>query len=85
MSGEKAEKNLLKDLDKMEYPKDVDKIKHRYPMYGTLDPYLTLFMPASDYASLGYLDATELAKKCVEARVSYKQSRNPVIRRLKNA
>ena len=27
MSGEKAERNLLKDLDKMEYPKDVDKIK----------------------------------------------------------
>lgn len=53
----------------------------KYPIFGTLDPYLTLFMPASDYANRGY-DVIDLAKKCVQSRVSYKQSRSPVLRRM---
>ena len=54
---------------------------YKYPLFGTLDPFLTLFMPASEYVKRGY-DAVELAKKCVQSRVSYKQSRSPVIRRI---
>lgn len=62
--------------------RDVDKVKHKYPLFGTLDPFLTLFMPPTDYIKRGYKDVEELAKLCVISRVSYKQSRNPVIRRL---
>ena len=54
----------------------------KYPIFGTLDPFLTLFMPASDYADRGY-DVVELARKCVLSRVSYKQSRSPILRRIK--
>ena len=54
---------------------------YKYPLFGTLDPFLTLFMPASEYVKRGY-DAVELARKCVQSRVSYKQSRSPIIRRI---
>lgn len=63
--------------------RDVKHIKHRYPIYGTLDPFLTLFMRPDDYIQLGYKDPIAIAKECVQSRVSYKQSRNPVLRRLK--
>jgi len=54
----------------------------KYPIFGTLDPYLTLFMPAEEYAKRGF-DVVELAKKCVMSRVSYKQSRSPILRRIR--
>lgn len=55
---------------------------YNYPIFGTLDPYLTLFMPAEEYAKRGF-DVIELAKKCVASRVSYKQSRSPILRRIR--
>ena len=54
----------------------------KYPLYGTLDPFLTLFMPAEEYTKRGY-NAVDLARKCVLSRISYKQSRSPVLRRIK--
>lgn len=57
-------------------------VKHRYPMYGTLDPFLTLFMPPEMYIQYGFKDVVEIAKQCVLSRVSYKRSRNPVLKRL---
>lgn len=57
-------------------------IKHKYPMYGTLKPFLTLFMPLEKYIERGYTDTTAIAKQCVLSRVSFKQSRNPILRRL---
>ena len=62
--------------------RDIDGIEHKYPFYGSFNPYLTLFMPFADYAKRGYNDPIELAKACVKCRVDYKQSRNPIIRRL---
>ena len=56
--------------------------KFKYPIFGALDPYLTLFMPATEYAKRGY-DVVELAKQCVVSRVAYKQSRSPILRRIK--
>ncbi len=53
----------------------------KYPIFGTLDPFLTLFMPAEEYAKRGY-NVVDLARKCVQSRVSYKQSRSPVLRRI---
>ena len=62
--------------------RDVLHMEHRYSMYGTLDPFLTLFTSVEGYADLGYTDPIELSKKCVASRISYKRSRNPVLRRL---
>lgn len=58
--------------------------EYKYPIFGTLDPYLTLFMPAEEYAKRGY-DIVDLAKKCVQSRVSYKQSRSPILRRIQES
>ena len=63
--------------------RDVKGICHTYPVFGELDPFLTLFAPPETYESLGYSDAEQLARLCVESRVQYKLSRNPVMRRLK--
>lgn len=59
-------------------------VKYRYPMFGSLDPFLTLFMPADSYTARGYTDTENLARQCVVSRVRYKLSRNPIIRRLDN-
>lgn len=64
--------------------RDINHVEHRYPMYGKLDPFLTLFTTPDDYAEFGYADSIELAKQCVLSRVSYKQSRNPILRRLQD-
>ena len=65
--------------------RDVSGIVHKYPMYGSLDPFLTLFTTSDEYIKLGYSNTEDIAKQCVKARVSYKQTRNPVLRRLENA
>ena len=75
---------FIKDYLMRKYLLDRD-IKHtefKYPLYGTLDPFITLFMPASEYKNLGY-DPVDLARQCVLSRVSYKQSRNPVLKRIR--
>ncbi len=64
--------------------RDVKGIEHRYKLYGTLDPYLTLFAPIENYLNLGYTDIVGIARACVRSRVNYKRSRNPVLRRLAN-
>lgn len=64
--------------------RDVERIQHKYPIFGTLEPFLTLSMPAHMYAKYGYADAVDLAKKCVVSRVNYKISRNPIVRRMGN-
>lgn len=65
--------------------RDIRGMVHKYPMYGSLDPFLTLFTTPDDYIKLGYTDILGMAKQCVLSRVSYKQTRNPVLRRLNNA
>ena len=62
--------------------RDVKKLNHAYPMYGKLSEFLTLFAPADEYIQMGYKNVAEIAKQCVKSRVEYKQSRNPVLRRL---
>lgn len=64
--------------------RDIDHVQHSYPMYGTLESFLTLAMVPSQYALFGYTDPVALAKKCVVSRVNYKISRNPIVRRLEN-
>ena len=60
--------------------RDIKGIEHKYPMFGTLEPFLTLFTTPDEYIELGYKDIEGMARQCVQARVSYKRSRNPIIR-----
>lgn len=62
--------------------RDIGKIYHKYDIWGTLDPFLTLFAPADWYAKHGYRDSLDIAKKCVDSRVSFLRSRNPIIRKI---
>lgn len=62
--------------------RDIGHVYFKYPLYGELLPFLTLVMPAEEYIKRGY-DPVEIARQCVISRVAFKQSRNPVIRRLK--
>ena len=57
-------------------------IKHKYNIAGGLEPFLTLFMPYTKYAERGYTDTLSIVKECVTARIHYKQSRNPILRRI---
>jgi len=77
---------FIKEYIVRKYLMDIEykKAEFKYPIFGTLDPFLTLFMPAEEYVKRGF-DALELAKSCVLSRVSYKQSRSPVLRRIKES
>ena len=63
--------------------RDVEGINHRFKMFGSLDPFLTLFMDSDSYIRYGYKNVVEIARQCVCSRVSYKKSRNPILRRLR--
>jgi hypothetical protein len=52
-------------------------VEHKYPMHGSLMPFLTIFAPADFYKSYG--NPVELMRKCVSARVDFFKSRNPYI------
>jgi len=62
--------------------RDILGVNHKYPIFGSLDPYLTLFMPSDEYIEYGYPNTHEIVIQCLKSRVSFKQTRNPVIRRL---
>lgn len=64
--------------------RDILGVEHKYPLFGTLEPFLTLFTTSHDYIRLGYTDVTDIAKQCVISRVSYKRSRNPILRMVYN-
>jgi len=64
--------------------RDIKNINHRYEMYGGMKPFLTLFMPPNKYIDYGYKNVEEVGRGCVIARVDYKKSRNPILRRAKN-
>ena len=61
--------------------RDIKHIQHRYPMVGSFDPFMTLFMPKESYSSLGY-NTLELARSCIRGRVNFYISRNPLVREL---
>lgn len=61
--------------------RDILGVEHKYKIDGELLPYLTLFTSVEEYKSWGYTDSIELARKCVNSRVTYKRSRSPILRR----
>lgn len=60
--------------------RDVLGYNHKYKMFGELNPYLTLFMPIDFYIQYGHTDIDDIGRRCVESRISYKRSRNPIFR-----
>lgn len=60
--------------------RDIKHIQHKYPLVGSFDPYMTLFMPAEEYKKQ-HLNPENLAKKCVEGRIKFYTTRNPLLRR----
>ena len=54
-------------------------IEHKYPMRGDLKPFVTLYAPPSYYEEYKY-DPIEIGRQCVISRVSFKRSRNPVLK-----
>ena len=61
--------------------RDYGVVVHKYPLYGSFDPFMTLIDSQSSYISWGYEDVLEIAKQCVLGRVNFYQSRNPIVRR----
>ena len=64
--------------------RDIKQKVHKYPMFGSLEPFITMFMPSVEYEKRGY-DSHEVARLCVESRVSYLRSRNPILRKIYGA
>ena len=60
--------------------RDLKGIEHTYPLFGSFDPFMILFTSPEEYSRLGYKDVSNYARQCVEARVAYKRTRNPIIR-----
>jgi hypothetical protein len=58
-------------------------IEHKYPMRGTLESFLTLYAPPSYYENYKY-DPITIGKSCIAARISFKRSRNPVLKMIDN-
>ena len=53
-------------------------IKHRYPPFGTYGPFMSLFMPKELYHKFGYKDAASIGRQCVQNRIDFFRSRNPL-------
>lgn len=77
-------KDFMKEYVVRRYLLERDRLEitHKYSMLGSLDPFLTLFMSSDDYLKYGYYDKVGMARSCVNSRVEYHRSRNPILRRL---
>lgn len=62
--------------------RDILQISHKYPLFGSFAPFMTLFTTPEEYRQLGYPDSEYLARCCVEGRVQFFQTRNPLVRGL---
>ena len=62
--------------------RDIKGVQYKHPIEGTMKPYIMLFTTKEEYESMGYKNAVDLGRQCVENRVSYIQTRNPIIRRI---
>lgn len=53
-------------------------IKHKYPPFGTYGPFMSLFMPKELYHKFGYKDVASIGRQCVQNRIDFFRSRNPL-------
>lgn len=58
-------------------------IEHKYPMRGSLESFITLYAPPSYYEEHKY-DPIEIGKKCIQSRISFKRTRNPILKMINN-
>jgi hypothetical protein len=56
--------------------------KHIYRLFDDLNEYITLFAPLTWYSNKVSEDPLKLAKTCINSRILYKRSRNPMLRRM---
>lgn len=57
---------------------EYDGIKHKYPPFGTYGPFMSLFMPKELYQKFGYKDVASIGRQCVQNRIDFFRSRNPL-------
>lgn len=73
---------FIKEYVARKYLLDRDNgVQQKFPLRGSLEPYLTLFAPPEFYTGMNPI---ELAKTCVKTRIKYLQSRNPFLERYQN-
>ena len=73
---------FIKEYVARKYLLDRDNgVQQKFPLRGSLEPYLTLFAPPEFYTGRNPI---ELAKTCVKTRIKYLQSRNPFLERYQN-
>lgn len=53
-------------------------IIHKYPPFGTYGPFMSLFMPKELYHKFGYKDVASIGRQCVQNRIDFFRSRNPL-------
>lgn len=53
-------------------------IIHEYPPFGTYGPFMSLFMPKELYQKFGYKDVANIGRQCVQNRIDFFRSRNPL-------
>lgn len=53
-------------------------IIHKYPPFGTYGPFMSLFMPKELYQKFGYKDVASIGRQCVQNRIDFFRSRNPL-------
>lgn len=53
-------------------------IRHKYPPFGTYGPFMSLFMPKGLYKKYGYKDLASIGRQCVQNRIDFFRSRNPL-------
>ena len=53
-------------------------VKHKYPPFGTYGPFMSLFMPKELYHKFGYKDVASIGRQCVQNRIDFFRSRNPL-------
>lgn len=51
---------------------------HKYPIQGTFGPYMVLWMPPEVYIKYGYADIVGMARQCVQNRIEFYRTRNPI-------
>lgn len=62
--------------------RDHNTVKHKYPLEGSCDPFTTLFMTPEEYRELGYIDSIDIARQCVQNRVKFWRTRNPLTKHM---
>ena len=59
--------------------RDYNRVEHKYPMRGTVNPFIVLYN-SPEYYRRHKLDPQEVGRQCVQSRIDYFRSVNPIIK-----